>query len=547
MENKKNLSGLEINIDSIADQKIRIIIRHLLNIIENQSAEIEKLKIENQKLRDENNQLKGGSAKPGIRKQTQGNVSSEEERKKRNQTKAARKKKGKNKSNLTIHKTVMCDMDKSLLPSDAVFKGYHPSISQDILIQSNNTKFEREMFYSPSLRKTFIAPLPDGYEGDFGPQVKALILDMHHHEQATQSAIHHFLTTHGVEISPASIARILTDNHEIFHEEKQEIVSAGFQSTNHQQIDDTGARVNGKNHYTHILCNDYYTAYFTRKNKTRLTIIEILTQGQMQFYFNESSYDLMMQMQLSEKMLTLLKAEHPKSVMHRAEIDVFLEKLLPNPRKQHTNRQIILEASAIVAYQALPQAIKILLCDDAPQFRQITEFLALCWIHDARHYKKLHPFVLLHRTILDNFMTRYWDYYHSLLDFKNNPTNELAQSLDSVFDDLFNTKTGYDQLDERIEKTKAKKESLLLVLKNPTLPLHNNASELGARRQARYRDISFHTMNEEGTAAKDTFMTIIQTAKKLGVNTFQYLHDRLLKKFDMPSLASLIVKPAAPS
>lgn len=54
-------------------------------------------------------------------------------------------------------------------------------------------------------------------------------------------------------------------------------------------------------------------------------------------------------------------------------------------------------------------------------------------------------------------------------------------------------------------------------------------------------------MNEEGTQAKDTFMTIIQTAKKLGVNTFQYLQDRLQKKFSMPSLASLIAKAAAPS
>jgi len=444
-----------------------------------------------------------------------------------------------------IHQTVMCDMDKSQLPNDAEFKGYHFSISQDILIQSNNTKFEREMFYSPSLRKTFIAPLPDGYEGDFGPQVKALILDMHHHEQATQSAIHHFLTTHGVDISQASIARILTNDHEIFHEEKNDIVSAAFQSTDHQQIDDTGARVNGKNHYTHILCNDFYTAYFTRKNKTRLTIIEILTQGEMQFCFNESSYDLMMQMQLSEKTLGVLKSENPKSVMNRLEINTLLDKLFPNPKKQKTNRQIILEASAIIGYQRSPQAIKILLCDDAPQFKQITELLALCWIHDARHYKKLHPVILLHRTILENFMTRYWDYYHALLDFKQNPTNELAKLLDIMFVDIFNTKTGYDHLDERIEKTKAKKESLLLVLENPTLPLHNNASELGARRQARYRDISFHTMNEKGTKAKDTFMTIIQTAKKLGVNTFQYLHDRLSKKFNMPSLASLIPKATA--
>jgi hypothetical protein len=74
--------------------------------------------------------------------------------------------------------------------------------------------------------------------------------------------------------------------------------------------------------------------------------------------------------------------------------------------------------------------------------------------------------------------------------------------------------------------------------------LHNNTSELGARVQARYRDISFHTINQKGTEAKDTFMTITQTAKKLGVNTYHYLLDRISKQFLMPSLASLIPKPS---
>ena len=105
---------------------------------------------------------------------------------------------------------------------------------------------------------------------------------------------------------------------------------------------------------------------------------------------------------------------------------------------------------------------------------------------------------------------------------------------------MFSTITGYQQLDERIEKTKLKKDALLLVLEYPSLPLHNNASELGARVQARYRDISFHTINEKGTAAKDTFMTIIETARKLKVNTYQYILDRISQKYEMTSLTDLI-------
>ena len=93
------------------------------------------------------------------------------------------------------------------------------------------------------------------------------------------------------------------------------------------------------------------------------------------------------------------------------------------------------------------------------------------------------------------------------------PTATPVQSLADKFDVLFSTETGYDKLDERIEKTKVKKDSLLLVLKYPDIPLHNNASELGARTQVLYRDISLNTINKKGTEAKDTFMTIVETAK----------------------------------
>jgi hypothetical protein len=341
-------------------------------------------------------------------------------------------------------------------------------------------------------------------------------------------------------ISAATVSRIITDNHESFHQEKKDIVQAGLPSTIYQQMDDTSARVNGKNNYTHILCNEYYTAYFTRPRKDRLTILEILSQKELTFRFNESSYALMEQMKLPGKILRLLKKRKLKKLMNRQEVDNLLKALFPDPNKHHTNRQVILEASAIMAYQQLPHAISLLLTDDAPQFKQITEMLALCWVHDGRHYKKLEPVISSHRKQLELFLERYWKYYRKLLAYKQSPTPSSTKILRKEFKVLFSTKTGYDLLDDRIEKTNLKQDSLLLVLKHPQIPLHNNASELGARAQARYRDISFQTKNKKGTEAKDTFMTIVSTAKKLGVNAFNYIRDRISKQFGMPSLSSLI-------
>ncbi|MHC1594371.1 MAG: IS66 family transposase [Methanotrichaceae archaeon] len=201
-----------------------------------------------------------------------------------------------------------------------------------------------------------------------------------------------------------------------------------------------------------------------------------------------------------------------------------------------------MEAGAIVAYhqQTDFSVIQIPLTDGAPQFKLLTYEQALCWVHDGRNYKKLHPVVPVHREKLDEFLGRYWDYCGKLVQFKETPTLEGSKQLSAEFDELFSTITGYSALDDRIAKTMDNKSELLMVLKHPEVPLHNNESELGARAQVRRRDVSLHTMTEDGTKANDTFLTIVQTAKKLGVSTYEYIYDRVSKRFLLPSLAETI-------
>jgi hypothetical protein len=181
-----------------------------------------------------------------------------------------------------------------------------------------------------------------------------------------------------------------------------------------------------------------------------------------------------------------------------------------------------------------------LLSDDAPQFKQIAYHHALCWIHDGRNYKKLRPIVPYHKEKLEAFLDRYWNFYGELCEFRENSDSVVAKQLSAKFDQLFSTKTGYEKLDERICKTKENKEHLLKVLILPELPLHNNAAELAARAKVRKRDVSLQTRTDEGTRANDTFMTIVQTAKKLGVSVYDYIFDRVTNKFEMLSLAKLI-------
>ena len=170
--------------------------------------------------------------------------------------------------------------------------------------------------------------------------------------------------------------------------------------------------------------------------------------------------------------------------------------------------------------------------------------MMLCWVHEGRPYKKLTPVIGLHRKLLDDFLKQFWEYYHQLLNYRQNPTVEERLQLVTTFDDLFSSQTGYDVLDQRIAKTKAKKDSLLLVLQYPELPLHNNASELGVRQRVRKRDVSFGPRTEDGVRAWDTFATLAETAKKLGISFYRYLHDRISVDNQIPPLSDLVSKRA---
>ncbi|RJS69175.1 transposase [Methanophagales archaeon] len=124
---------------------------------------------------------------------------------------------------------------------------------------------------------------------------------------------------------------------------------------------------------------------------------------------------------------------------------------------------------------------KIVISDDAREYREIAVYHALCWIHEIRLYKKLNPLIDYHRVQLKKFPTRVWAFYDLLDRFRKNPDEEEKGKLETEFDELFSIETGYEELDKRIALTKKKKEELLLVLRFPEIPLHNNPAELALR------------------------------------------------------------------
>jgi hypothetical protein len=438
----------------------------------------------------------------------------------------------------------VCPVDKSILPQDAISKGHTSVVVQDIKIITDNVEYLREVYYSPSEHKTYLGELPPEVagKGEYGVGVRSLIPLLKSECNMSESCILGFFQNFDIEVSSAYISNQWTKGYNDFHQEQSDIFQAGLLSSPFQQMDDTSARVCGQNHYTQIICAPLYSAYFTTERKDRLTILDVLRGfAPRQFLYNDHAIGLLKGFKLPKAIRSAIDQQLKKDTFFtEACFDFCIENINPGSNQ----RTRIYEACAIAAYreQKQPAPVKILMVDNAPQFKLLTEDLILCWVHDGRHYKKLRPIVPDHKKLLDDFITQYWLFYHKLKAYKKEPDPNRAASLAREFDGLFSTQTGYDDLDRRIAKTYAKNKQLLLVLKYPVLPLHNNASELAARVQARSRDVSLHTMSEAGTKIKDTFMTINQTAKKLGVQTYEYIKDRVSGEFKMPSLAHVILE-----
>jgi len=534
----------EFDPNSIEDERLRQVFVALMNLVETLSAKVKEQAEEIQRQRDEINRLKGEQGKPKIKgnKAASPDLSSEKQRRESKPRQPSSKQ-----GRLKIDRKEIAKVDREQLPSDAVFKGYQEVVMQDIIFRTENILFRKEKYYSKSQRQTYLAELPVGYHGQFGPGIRAWALTLYYEGGMSEPKILEVLQTVGVQISAGQLSDLLIKNQEGFHAESAEVVQAGLSSSPWHHLDSTGTRVNGINQNCHVLCNPLYTFYCTTPAKDRLSLLRVLLGGaDPLFQFNALTRTLMERLGVSVKWVTKLCALFvEEQIVTEAQIDLLLSSQLPDMGS--TVRKNVKDALAIAAYQtqtAYP-VVDLLLCDDAPQFNLLTVELALCWIHEFRHYKKLQPRFTHHITLLQEFGTAFWKLYQGLLDYRNHPDPAQGVVLQTSFDQLFGESSGYQQLDACKERTLKKRDQLLMVLSHPEILLHNNPAELGARARVRKRDVSLQARTPEGIRAWDTFQTLVGTANKLGVNLFRYFFDRITHASALPRLASLIQERAA--
>ena len=147
-------------------------------------------------------------------------------------------------------------------------------VGQHIIFKRENTEYLVELYYSSSENKTYRGKLPDEYSGYFSKCLKSFTLLAHHCLDITRNKLLNLYESIGIEMSQGSLTNILKEDAQKWADEKNDLLQAGLLGSGGvAQTDITGARVNGQNQYTHIICGKNFTVYSTLPGKSRQDVL----------------------------------------------------------------------------------------------------------------------------------------------------------------------------------------------------------------------------------------------------------------------------------
>ena len=482
-----------------------------------QFGEVSTLKQVVSELREEIARLKGLKGRPAVKPSGMDKGTEP--------PKAAKKKwrfRGQVKPRVTIEDQVV----KVAVPEGSRFQGYEPFLVQDLVISASATRYQRERWVTPDGR-TVLAPLPEGIEGHFGPELRRFVLVQYHQGQSTLPRLATLLRSIGVSISKRQLQRLLTDQQDEFVREARDVLRAGLETSPYVSADDTGARHAGKNGFCTQIGNDWFTWFGTRPSKSRLNFLDLLRAGHTDYVLNEAAYDYMRKHALSATLIARLTAEPQTCFADPKAWQAHLDRLgftaldvTPNPVQVATEGALW---GSVQSHKFLCDAV--VLSDDAGQFNVGQH--ALCWVHAERLVHKLDTFTDQHRAAQTQVRGRIWDLYADLRAYRAKPGPRRAVALRKQFDRVFLRRTGFVTLDRLLKRLHANKAELLMVLDRPEIPLHTNGSENDIRCYVTRRKLSAGTRSDVGRDCRDAFLGIAKTCDKLGIAVWDYLGSRL--------------------
>jgi len=486
-------------------------------------GEVAALKQTVAELREENARLKGLKGPPRLKPSKPSGM--EQASAQKAASSGTRNRRGRGKK--TLSRVAAEDrVVKAEVPAGSRFKGYEDFVIQDLIIQPAVVRFRRERWVTPHGR-TVVAPLPDGIDGHFGPQLRRFVLAQYHQGQVTVARLVTLLDAIGIDISKRQVVRLLIDGQERFVAEAREILHTGLETAAWVTVDDTGARHKAVNGSCTQIGNDRFAWFGTTGSKSRLNFLELLRAGHGDYTINAEALAYLRDRALSGPVIRLLAEADDKHFSDQAAWQAHLDRLgisalkvSPDPVRVTTEGALW---GSIKAHGLLPDTV--IVSDDAGQFKVGQH--GLCWIHAERLVHRLDTFTEQNRAIQQRMRRLIWRYYDALKVYQANPGAKRRATLRARFDRIFQRRTGFVTLDRLLSRLHANKAELLMVLDRPEIPLHTNGSENDIRAFVTKRKVSGGTRSDAGRDCRDAFLSLAKTCDKLGISFWDYLGDRL--------------------
>jgi hypothetical protein len=421
-------------------------------------------------------------------------------------------------------------LEPAALPEGAVLHDHRDFTVQDLVVRPHIVRYRRARYRAPGTEGLISASLPEDVRrlGHFGAGLRSYVLTQAYQNHVTQPLIVEDLRDRGIDISVGEVHAILTEGHDAFHAEKDALLPAARTVSDVFHTDDTPARHKGQNAHTHHIGNDLFTSFTTTGTKSRINFLNILRAPHTDYVLREESLLCLEAYGVSDRLIARLTAAlGDRDALVFADEAAWQAQLaawkVPRSAEKHVTEAALI--GCLMHYNLYPRGI--LVSDNAQQFQVLGFLNSLCWIHAVRHVEELIPESELQRSAHERTLTAIWRYYRRLKAYRKAPTPQRRAQLERDFAPLFGSKTGWPELNAVLGRIAGNRESLLLVLEHPEIPLTNNLSERDIREYAKKRKISAGTRSDLGRRCRDTFLSLKKTCRKLGVSFSHFLRDRI--------------------
>ncbi len=284
-----------------------------------------------------------------------------------------------------------------------------------------------------------------------------------------------------------------------------------------------------------------FTYFTTTFSKSRINFLEILRQEKEDYHINQASLSYIENERLTVGYCQILKQSYDQGervFKDKKTLEEYFKSkgITAKYAIKHITEALLI--GSIVEHGFDPNTV--IHSDGAGQFNIFIH--SLCWKHAERRLVELKYYDSVQQEQLESKKAKYWLLYQQLKLYKEKPDRKKALQLSQNFDSLCEPVADFGALNHVLDDLKRKKDQLLVVLNRPTTSLHNNDSERDIREYVKRRKISAGTRSENGRRARDTFLSLKKTCRKLDVSFWEYLKDRLKKSNLIPPLSQIMLQ-----